>query len=1738
MEEVHIRYQIQKYIGKIRSQHIFLAQDELAEHEVILNVAIFPNQISPQIWQSCLGYFQRLAEWTRFVKQDFLVPTTDFAELSLTTTSRLQQQILNQDIGITKDSHYVCYSVSDKTNWNFLSEIPPDPLIIARGMLKILSALQWLHQQKIPCGCLSPFHILSSIESPNCWALTQIGIELPMTYSMPDESDIDIYNYHDPRYDLYMLSSLAYYKLTGQKQLPASNEILLSLRKKQVPEILALALEKGLSESKLARWQAADDFYSAIAPLFSDVLTNINPRKFLFYETWTHLTALDNITKFLSGQSQTVMQIWQGNDSACDWIAEKIHEIVGNLSLALVTWRTGFNPNCPLLALESDLPLIGEQNLDTLLGITTPPNWARQYQRQQTHFLRTLLERYCDQGCLIFVPHLEIASSELLDYLKCLVSNLIQHYKNYPTARIFVIATTNITTKESAHKSEEDTNISLDSRSNTKKITAPTQTDQPSNTQTVRDNTSSHKILDAFTNFLQKMQNDIFWQSYVTFQTLDFKDEVTFSECLAHWLGLSKPPEKFASYLRKISGNHFLHTRLAVEIFIQQGWLYYEKDWQIIENLEQCNITSSLEDTIAIWMDGLSQSAREILNVIGILGIPLPLDMFYELVSKDKIIPCIWELLNFALVSSTDAKLTPRHFEVWQFLRKHSRLTPERWRQVCDILSHQTCLPYRYFILAQQAITLNQNKIISLCLPKILQELALCGLENYLLIWWNQNKSLLESENDSNLNILALWDWQLRQTSTALAYYRRLSSKKKSPLVAIRQIQLSMIEQKNEVPGLIKKLKSLCDDTGEIYEAWYYTIKSQWHQEQHQWDDGKKNLHKAITLLENAWQDISDKLVALECYCTWLEYRDNWQWLDNAESRISLGIKWAQQLSQKSYQARFLFMLGKCQFYTGQYALALETLQKSAEFAYQNYDVYLQMSALLEISKIYYWLGCYKKSSNLLNQVVLLAKRDSIKTLRAHYTLAKARLTSISDPNTAEDLFKEAIEVWKRSNQFCPEYLEGLCEWASLTALRSEKIALPLWGQACSILQENYLPLLAIQVNLAKIKLDTITEQPPNLILETCQQTFELINLYHYAMYIGILSYYQGLAYRSIGNIALALESFKTAYQNIETQLANLSQEVRTSAIKMSWVVELQTVISSLTTELPWQQNHPKEEKTRRVLNAMASQYRSEIEAQTQQNQNLLNEQYHYLLEINKKINSEHNLQKLLDLIMDTAITLTKAERGFLILTSTEQNKSFEVARNFEKEDINNPQFQVSHSITESIIRTGIPILSTDALQDERFDGYRSVLELKLHSILAVPLRIKEKVIGALYLDNRFEKAVFTPQHQILLEAFSDQAAIAIENARLLADNIQKQEELQKNKEQIERLNLKLSIANEKLTQRIERREEELQEVRQVLQHNQSELTTRYQYHNLIGQSIAMQEIFRILDKIADKHISVLIYGESGTGKELVARAIHFNGNRRDKNFMSENCAAINDSLLASELFGHVKGAFTGAYVDKKGLFELATSGTLFLDEVGDMSASMQANLLRVLETNVIRRVGGKDEIPIDVRIIAASNKNLTELVSKGIFREDLLFRLKVVEIVIPPLRERKEDIPLLVEHFLQDFAQETKTVPRTIDKKAMAVLRHYNWPGNVRELRNTLYKVVSLNDEPELTAHHFRNLTNNTTVRTVDFFSQEMSIDEYARMFVQNRQGQYNDSQLAKILGFSRKTLWEKRKKWGLFRA
>jgi two-component system, NtrC family, response regulator HupR/HoxA len=322
-----------------------------------------------------------------------------------------------------------------------------------------------------------------------------------------------------------------------------------------------------------------------------------------------------------------------------------------------------------------------------------------------------------------------------------------------------------------------------------------------------------------------------------------------------------------------------------------------------------------------------------------------------------------------------------------------------------------------------------------------------------------------------------------------------------------------------------------------------------------------------------------------------------------------------------------------------------------------------------------------------------------------------------------------------------------------------------------------------------------------------------------------------------------------------------------------------------------------------------------------------------------------------------------------------------------------------------------------------------------------------------------------------------------------------------------------------------------------------SQLGNRYSYDSMIGKSKPMQDLYALLDKIRNSESTVLVQGENGTGKELIARAIHFNSPRSAAQFVTVNCSAFNENLLDSELFGHVRGSFTGAVKDKKGLFEVADKGTLFLDEIGDMSPTMQVKLLRVLQEGTLIPVGGTEQKKVDVRVVAATNKDLKEMVEHGTFREDLYYRINVINLVVPPLRERKEDIPILVDHFLARGCKEKGVAMKNFAKRTMEKIFDYPWPGNIRELENEVERLIVLSgEEPrvsvDLLSQRIREFGEHAKVQGVRVAGKlKDALEELEKTMIKEglRRTNWNKSRLAKELGISRAGLIMKVEKYGL---
>ena len=437
------------------------------------------------------------------------------------------------------------------------------------------------------------------------------------------------------------------------------------------------------------------------------------------------------------------------------------------------------------------------------------------------------------------------------------------------------------------------------------------------------------------------------------------------------------------------------------------------------------------------------------------------------------------------------------------------------------------------------------------------------------------------------------------------------------------------------------------------------------------------------------------------------------------------------------------------------------------------------------------------------------------------------------------------------------------------------------------------------------------------------------------------------------------------------------------------------------------------------------------------------------LTEITQAMNSTLNLNELLSHIVDSTIKIADMDRGFLMLSDKSGELEFRIARDSTQQNLGESDFEVSHTIIGEAADKGKPLFISDLDKNGRYKDQESVLDLQLKTAICLPLMRDDAVIGVIYTDASRLSIEIEQEDMPIFSAFAVQAAIAIENARLHGELIM-------SKEDLARENLELKAV----------------------------LSEKYEFSGIIGKSKPMMDIFSTIRKISPFDTTVLITGATGTGKELIAKAIHFNGPRKTNQLITINCGAMAPELLESELFGHKKGSFTGAVSDKPGLFETASGGTLFLDEIGDMPQPLQVKLLRALQEGEIRRIGENTVRNVDVRVIAATNRDLTEDIEAGRFRQDLFYRLNVVPISIPPLNERQEDILPLTLHFLTKYTAKMDKGEMQIESDAMKMILANTWPGNVRELENTIERALALcGDSTVLSASHFPQLGRSDSV-------------------------------------------------------
>jgi len=442
-------------------------------------------------------------------------------------------------------------------------------------------------------------------------------------------------------------------------------------------------------------------------------------------------------------------------------------------------------------------------------------------------------------------------------------------------------------------------------------------------------------------------------------------------------------------------------------------------------------------------------------------------------------------------------------------------------------------------------------------------------------------------------------------------------------------------------------------------------------------------------------------------------------------------------------------------------------------------------------------------------------------------------------------------------------------------------------------------------------------------------------------------------------------------------------------------------------------------------------------------------------------------------------VDLTKAEKGFVIVLQ-DGERHLAASHNVDNERLDITK--VSDSIVNQVVEHLQPVIVSDAMSDARFGRAKSVVDLKLSSVMCVPLIYRKDLLGVIYLGNDSVTDLFGERDLAMLKIYAAQASLIVYHA------------LQLNQLRLDNKNLRSQLQSS----------------------SQGEM---------IGTCAPMKTMFRVLRRVAPTDLSVLVLGETGTGKELVAREVHKLSGRRNEPFIAINCGAIPENLLESELFGHRKGSFTGAVTDKVGKVEAATGGTLFLDEIGEMPMNLQVKLLRVLQERVIERVGDLKPRSVDIRVVAATNKDLTELIRSGEFREDLFYRLNEITVQLPPLRDRGEDIDVLAQYFLNQFREQYGTKTRGYTNQALKALKNHFWPGNVRELENRVKKAVIMSDRALLNPDDL-GLDKDTkrAIQPLADAQEQFKVDYIRKVLDLNN---WNKAQTARDLGIDARTVF-----------
>ncbi|MFH1729320.1 MAG: sigma 54-interacting transcriptional regulator [Pseudomonadota bacterium] len=805
-------------------------------------------------------------------------------------------------------------------------------------------------------------------------------------------------------------------------------------------------------------------------------------------------------------------------------------------------------------------------------------------------------------------------------------------------------------------------------------------------------------------------------------------------------------------------------------------------------------------------------------------------------------------------------------------------------------------------------------------------------------------------------------------------------------------------------------------------------------------------------------------------------------------SNLAEAIAWYDKAIELSIKSSDIFGRAIILQNKGNCFLQIGNLAKSLEIYMESYNIFLNLDKPMEMESGIFNIGLiYRDMGDLKNAAKYAQDSLNLSILRNNTQLTGYNYGLFGDINYYKGEYDNALTYYQKASEIFKSlnlntaYAETLLNIVHIKKISGKTDQIESYlNQARQICEHDYKLNVFADLLAAKIALS-------NDDLKTCKKLIDRIDLsgidgLTYQTRILLHELY-GKFYLATGKIKEAKKQSESLEIIINSILENIPETLKPNFLHLPLIKPATEFINEIKYSKEGITDHSKLKK---------------------------------ILEINMNLSSEFNLKNLLDMIIDNAIIFSGAKRGFILMKALDGDiLKVEVARNFKQKDIADYVQEISSTIFNQTINYDKIINIENATED--FFESKSIQKLKLKSVISFPLIDSGKVIGSVYLDDPTQVGAFNDIDIDLLSNLARQASLAISNSKLVSSLKNKNEQI--------------SVLNEKLENRLMITEEGKEIAEETIKAKTINEAAKYDYKKIISQSPKMMEIFEILDKVNKSDFPVLIIGESGTGKELIARAIHFNGMRNDNQFLTENCGALTESILESELFGYVKGAFTDAVRDKRGIFELADKGTLFLDEIGEMSVEMQKKLLRAIQYGEIRRVGGNKSIRVDVRIISATNRNLNQMVDEGKFREDLYFRINVIEIKIPPLRDRLEDIPLLVDYFLKKHDTDHS---KQIDKSVLNLFTKYTWPGNIRELENEIKRLIVLTEG---------DVINSSLLEMDKRFSQSphsahgKKLSEIEKQAIETAliECNGNKAKAATLLGIARQTLNVKMKKYGI---